>query len=90
MARTTLRLSWIESFLAVIDSGGVEARAAEALGISASTVNRDIGALDAWLGWVTFNGDFPRELTQDGRNFEDTAREVRRLLTEARATRGPL
>ena len=87
MARTTLRICWIESFLAVVDSGGVEARAAEKLGFSASTVNRDIADLDAWLGRVTFNGDFPRELTQDGRHFEHNAREVVRILTEARATR---
>lgn len=87
MARTTLRLCWIESFLAVIESGGVEARAAEKLGFNASTVNRDIADLDAWLGRVTFNGDFPRELTQDGLDFQNTAREVVMLLTEARRNR---
>lgn len=84
MVRTTLRLCWLESFLAIIDNGGVEARAAEKLGFNASTVNRDIADLDSWLGWVTFNGDIPRELTQDGRDFENTARRVVRLLTEAR------
>lgn len=84
MARKTLRLCWIESFLAVIDEGGVEARAAEAIGLSASTVNRDVADLESWYEMVLFNGGFPRELTQDGRNFQNTARQVVRLLTEAR------
>jgi DNA-binding transcriptional LysR family regulator len=84
MARTTLRLCWLESFLAVVDNGGVEARAAEKLGFNASTVNRDIADLDSWLGLVTFNGELPRELTQDGLSFERTAREVVELLTKAR------
>ncbi len=84
MVRNTLRLCWVESFLAVIDGDGVEARAAKAIGTDASTVNRDIGKLDAWLGWVTFYRDVPRELTPDGRNFEPTARQVMELLTAAR------
>ena len=84
MARNTLRLCWLESFLAIIDNGGIEARAAEELGLNASTVNRDIADLDAWLGWLTFDGDIPRVPTQDGHKFEETARLVMKLLTETR------
>jgi len=84
MARNTLRLCWIESFLAVIDGGGVEARAAEAIGSHGSTVNRDMAHLQSWLGRALVYGDFPHELTQDGLNFENTAREVMELLDAAR------
>lgn len=84
MARTTLRLCWLESFLAVIDNGGVEARAAEKLGFSASTVNRDIASLEGCYEMLLFDGNFPRGLTSDGHKFEDTARQVVRLLNGAR------
>lgn len=83
--RDSLRLCWLESFLAIIDNGGVEVRAAEMLGISAPQVNRDVARLEGWLHRLVFLGGTPKELTQFGEGFAATARNVVSSLNAARA-----
>jgi DNA-binding transcriptional LysR family regulator len=70
------RLCWLEAFVAVIDSGGVEVHAAEKLGWSASTVNRYIGSLEAWLSRILFDGNVPKAPNDFGVKFEVTARAI--------------
>lgn len=78
------QLRWLETFLAVIDNDGVQARAAEAMGVSASTISRDLAALDAWLRTVLIIGKDPCELTKPGRKFEKVARPVVSALLTVR------
>ena len=80
----TLRLCWLEAFLAVIDNEGVEAKAAEAMGVSASRVSRAIAGLGGWVRTPLFDADFPRGLTDHGRKFEDVARTVVSSLNDMR------
>lgn len=77
------RFCWIQAFLSVIDNEGVEARAADELGLDASTVNRYLGHLEDWLGKPLFNGNLPKELNNLGVMFEGTAREIVSALSAA-------
>lgn len=86
----TLRLCWLEAFLAVIDNEGVEAKAADAMGVSPSMMNRYIGELAAWVRTPLFDGNIPRELTQYGYTFASTARNVVVSLNDARMPLPPL
>ncbi len=78
------RVEWLTTFLQVIDSGGSEAKAAELLGLSASTVNRHVGNLEAWLQKPVFTMDYSKELTAFGKEFVITAQIILKKLEEAR------
>jgi hypothetical protein len=77
------RVEWLTTFLQVVDCGGFEAKAVEPLGVSASTVNRHVGNLEAWLRKPIFTMDYPKELTAFGKEFEITARNILQKLDEA-------
>lgn len=75
---------WLEAFVAVIDNGGVEARATQAVGRSASSINRYVGDLEDWIRTPLFTRDLPRQLTDYGKQFEGVARSVIQDLKSAR------
>lgn len=81
----TLKLFWIEAFLAVHEHGSFE-KAGTALACDQSTITRSVTNLEGWLRSPLFNDDIPRALTQYGFNFIPTAKEVVRLLITARPT----
>jgi len=85
----TLRLCWLEAFLAVIDNDGVKAKAAEDLGLHESTVGRYLEDLREWFGFPLYDVNQPPGLTQQGFAFADTAREVVSILENARMTETP-
>lgn len=94
----TLRLCWLEAFIAVADQENISAAAA-VLGVSQPTISRYIQDLEAWLGkkLIEVGGirdpENPRvsiALTDDGREFYDLADSTISMLTgfrtiEARA-----
>ena len=77
------RFEWLTTFLERIECGGSEAEAARSLDVSASTVNRHLGKLEAWLRQPLFTGDHPGELTAFGKQFEANARNIVDLLEHA-------
>ena len=81
--RSKLRIIALEAFLAVIEHGGQQ-EAAQALGLSQSSISRHITDLESYLKAVLFTGDIPAQLTQKGHSFARTAQEVMTLLREAR------
>lgn len=78
----TLRLIWLEAFVEVVDRGSYT-DAANAIGCDQGSITRYIAQLGEWLGPpLTHTGT--AELTSAGERLLPTAREVVRLLGEAR------
>lgn len=85
--RSTLRLVWLESFIAAAEHLSVT-KAAEALNTAQSTVSRDLADLDAWLGRALSTNDTPFVLSSSGKSFLPTAKTVVAMLDDARAKPG--
>lgn len=80
-----LRVAWLEAFVAVAESGKQTAAAAE-LGISQTAVSRQLENLRVWLGNpILFDTDVPANLYPAGERFLPVAKEIIRLLSEARS-----
>ncbi len=79
-----LRLIWLEAFLLVAEHENYT-EAAKAMGCDQSTVSRYVYNLEAWLHRVLTTHTLPFALTEHGRQFVSTAKEVRRLLNMSRA-----
>lgn len=77
-------LIWLEDFLALADTRSFS-RAAEARGVTQSAFSRRIRALEDWLGAGLVSRDsHPVALTDEGRQFRETAEEVLRMLSTSR------
>ncbi|PWC39036.1 LysR family transcriptional regulator [Azospirillum sp. TSO35-2] len=76
-----MELSWLDDFLALVDSGNFS-RAADARHLTQPAFSRRIRALEDWAGTPLFDrGGQPVTLTEAGRRFRPFADEtVRRLL----------
>ena len=80
----SLDLIWLEDFLALADTRSFS-RAAEARGVTQSAFSRRIRALEDWLGAGLVSRDsHPVALTDEGRQFRETAEEVLRMLSTSR------
>ncbi len=79
-----MELSWLEDFLALVDSGNFS-RAAEARHLTQPAFSRRIRALEDWVGTPLFdrNGQ-PVTLTEAGRRFRPFADETARRLLQGR------
>lgn len=77
------RVEWLSTYLRVIECDCIEARAAEELKVNAGTVNRHIGKLETWLQRPLFTNDYPKQLTQFGKVFENTAQALLKELEKA-------
>lgn len=82
----TLRLAWLETFLASVDCGTQEL-AAERLGVSQPTIGNHIRSLEKWLGHKLFSPGSPRRLTSRGSQFVSIAKDVSKLIRESRHAR---
>ncbi|MBE0554844.1 MAG: LysR family transcriptional regulator [Rhodobacteraceae bacterium] len=79
-------LNWLEDFLALAESRSFS-RAAEVRGVTQSAFSRRIRALEDWLGAGLISREsHPVTLTDEGRQFRETAEEVLRMLTTSRDT----
>lgn len=79
-----LDLNWLEDFLALAEARSFS-RAAEVRGVTQSAFSRRIRALEDWLGVGLVSRDsHPVALTDEGRQFRETAEEVLRMLTTSR------
>lgn len=80
----SVRLAWIEAFLAVAEYGS-QSEAARQLGCNQSTVARYLRDLQHWLRRGLFDSIEPIVLSADGKQFRETARTVVELLQQSRA-----
>ena len=85
-AEESLRLIWIETFLAVHDHGSFS-KAAKHLNLSQPTVSRHVQAIHLWLRSPPFSSAVPVTLSAEGEAFVPIARQVCELLQRSR---GPL
>ena len=80
----TVRLIWLEAFVATVDEGSKSA-AAPHVGVHKSTVSNYVRDLEGWLGTVLLTSDVPPELTPAGAKFLPKARQVIDLLKSSQA-----
>jgi DNA-binding transcriptional LysR family regulator len=78
-----LSLVWLKAFVAVAESGKRAAAAAD-IGVNPSSVSRYVQDLETWLGKALLDSSVPANLYPDGERFLSVAKEVIRLLEEAR------
>lgn len=84
-----LRVVWLETFVNVAE-GAKRTNTAEDLGLNQGTVTKHIQQLEQWLGGkMLFHANVSTKLLPDGETFLPIAKEVLRLLDEARAPRTP-
>jgi DNA-binding transcriptional LysR family regulator len=80
----SVRLVWLEAFVAVVDHGGYTA-AAKVMGSNQSTVTRWVDGLERWLRKPLFISEFSSELSPHGVFFLEPARKTIELLNASRA-----
>ncbi|MGF7173828.1 LysR family transcriptional regulator [Azospirillum doebereinerae] len=79
-----MELSWLDDFLALVDSGNFS-RAAEARHLTQPAFSRRIRALEDWVGTPLFDrAGQPVALTEAGRRFRPFADETARRLLQGR------
>lgn len=78
-----LRLVWVEAFLLAAEHESYT-EAAKAMGCDQSTVSRYVDNLERWMRRVLTTHTLPFALTEHGRQFVVTAKEVSRLLAASR------
>lgn len=79
-----MELSWLDDFLALVDSGNFS-RAADARNLTQPAFSRRIRALEDWVGTPLFDrAGQPVALTEAGRRFRPFADETARRLLQGR------
>lgn len=81
------QFGWLEAFLAVAETESFTA-AAEKLGYDRTNVSRNVRALERWAGQLFFTENVP-QLTDEGRDFKDTAEMILGLLENSRHIPAP-
>lgn len=84
--QASLRMVWLEAFVAVADEG-TQGSAAKELGLDQPTVSRYVGGLEGWLRKALLDPAIPGQLTDDGSEFLITAIEVLVTLSQARGVK---
>lgn len=80
-----MELKWLEDFLNLAETRSFS-RSAEERRVTQPAFSRRIRSLEVWLGAVLLDrSTYPITLTPEGRHFRETAEEVVRTLTLARA-----
>ena len=77
------RLIWLRSFLAVVEHNSFS-KAAVALKCNQSTVSRNVGRLQIWLGASLFDYTSPVQLSDYGKMFHDAGAQVLDMLESRR------
>jgi|TARA_R100000049_G_C1956050_1_gene111137 DNA-binding transcriptional LysR family regulator len=84
MSRTDgFRLRWLRAFIATVDCGS-QSDAAKHLGVSQSTISKDVTSLEEWLRYQLFESSVPVELSAKGAAFLPQAKDIVDKLEKAR------
>lgn len=78
-----LRIEWLEAFVALADTGKQDAVAAQ-LGVNQPVISRHLKSLSAWVGHPLVNRKGGRVLSPTGERFLPVARDVLKVLTDAK------
>lgn len=79
-----MELKWLEDFLSLARTGNFS-RSAEERHVTQSAFSRRIQALELWLGVSLIDrSNYPTTLTEEGRQFLETAEETVRMLHASR------